>query len=146
MGLQVGLLFYFSINAWLWRWMLNTRGFFFLVFLVWELLSWVAYIYFSLAFYLSVRDNLPKMVSTKNTVGLFIFTIVFFETVVMAVLFWLLYGVLSWVNAPMCHSDFCTGFITGLFLFVNEIALVCVLVTVRARRNLGIGFLDTFNF
>jgi hypothetical protein len=35
MGLQVGLLFYFSINAWLWRWMLNTSGFFFLVFLLW---------------------------------------------------------------------------------------------------------------
>jgi hypothetical protein len=44
-----------------------------------ELFCWAAYIYFSLALYFSIRDNLPKMVSTRNSVGLFIFTIVFFE-------------------------------------------------------------------
>jgi hypothetical protein len=51
--------------------------------------------YFTVALFLSVRDNLPKMVSTKNSVGLFVFTLLFFEFGIMCVLFWFLYFALS---------------------------------------------------
>eukprot|EP00029_Vermamoeba_vermiformis_P002136 TRINITY_DN12523_c0_g1_i1.p1 TRINITY_DN12523_c0_g1~~TRINITY_DN12523_c0_g1_i1.p1 ORF type:complete len:188 (-),score=49.12 TRINITY_DN12523_c0_g1_i1:92-655(-) len=145
MGVQGGGLLIFTLFALLYRWMLNTTGFFFLVNLIWEIVSWVGMIYFTVALFLSVRDNLPKMVSTKNSVGLFVFTLLFFEFGIMCVLFWFLYFALSIAGTPMCRSDFCSGTISGFFIYVNIIAVICIAVVVRARKNLGIGFLDAFN-
>jgi len=84
------------------------------------------------------------MVKTKNSTGLFLYTLLFFEALVMHVLFWILYFVLAVANATLCSGHLCSGVITGLFAFVNVVAGVCIFVLARSRTTLGIAFTDSF--
>ena len=93
---------------------------------------------------LSLRDNLPHMVRTKNAIGLFLFTLLFAEASILCVLFWFLGGALWLANTPLCSSAACGGVVNGLFAYVNILTGLCVGVVVYSKRVLGIGILDAF--
>jgi len=84
------------------------------------------------------------MVSTKNAMGLFLFTLLFFEAAVMTVLFWFLYGALRATDTPLCKSLFCTGLISGMFGWINILTMINIAVVWHSRRNLGISLVDAF--
>jgi len=100
--------------------------------------------YFYVALFLSLKDNIPRMVSLKNSIGLFMFTLLFFEFVVLAFIFWIVYVVLSYFNTPICQSFFCTGLMTGLVAYINLVSAICLLVVIRSWKYLGIAWQDAF--
>mmetsp|Transcript_9293 Transcript_9293/g.10277 ORF Transcript_9293/g.10277 Transcript_9293/m.10277 type:complete len:188 (-) Transcript_9293:76-639(-) len=104
----------------------------------------ICFIYFTTALYLSLRDNLPKMVSKKNSMGLFLFTLLFFEAGVMTLLFWVLYLVLTATDTPLCRSLLCSGILSGVFGWINILTLINIAVLWHSRRNLGISLVDAF--
>eukprot|EP01128_Nolandella_sp_AFSM9_P002544 TRINITY_DN1290_c0_g1_i2.p1 TRINITY_DN1290_c0_g1~~TRINITY_DN1290_c0_g1_i2.p1 ORF type:complete len:165 (-),score=8.29 TRINITY_DN1290_c0_g1_i2:85-579(-) len=141
---QFLLIFVFSMGFFNYSWLLDSEGIFYVFWLVLVLLFLVGLVYYTVAFYLTLRDNIPRMVKTKNTVWLFVFTLVFFEGLVMTGLFWLIYFILSLASTPLCYDPLCYGSVLGVFMWINIITSVCLYVLIRSRRLLGIPILDTF--
>eukprot|EP01130_Rhizamoeba_saxonica_P010605 TRINITY_DN4362_c0_g1_i1.p1 TRINITY_DN4362_c0_g1~~TRINITY_DN4362_c0_g1_i1.p1 ORF type:complete len:182 (+),score=5.62 TRINITY_DN4362_c0_g1_i1:49-594(+) len=142
---QMGMLFVFSIFGCMYNYWWDTEGFFSTAFWgLFSIFSFLSMVYFTVAFYLSIRDNLPRLVKLKHSMGLFLFTLLFFEGLVMCFLFWFLYIVLSFAGTPLCYADFCTGLISGLFYYVNSITIICSIVLYRVRGTLGISISDAF--
>lgn len=106
--------------------------------------SWIGFIYFGAAFYITLKDNLPRMVRDKNNLGLFLFTLLTFESIVMALLFWFLYVLLSFVGTTICGSHFCAGSLTGVVAYINVLAVTCSVVVARSYKLLGIAVSDAF--
>eukprot|EP01124_Arcella_intermedia_P025759 TRINITY_DN4683_c0_g1_i1.p1 TRINITY_DN4683_c0_g1~~TRINITY_DN4683_c0_g1_i1.p1 ORF type:complete len:180 (-),score=21.88 TRINITY_DN4683_c0_g1_i1:71-610(-) len=107
-------------------------------------LLFLALAHYITAFFLSLRDNVPRFVKTKNNVGLFLFTLVFFEASVMAALFWFLYLIFWFSSTTLCAGVLCSGLIGGVFGWVNVLAGVTLVVLLRNKRTLGITLSDAF--
>eukprot|EP01126_Amoeba_proteus_P016199 TRINITY_DN1745_c0_g1_i1.p1 TRINITY_DN1745_c0_g1~~TRINITY_DN1745_c0_g1_i1.p1 ORF type:complete len:174 (-),score=19.40 TRINITY_DN1745_c0_g1_i1:348-869(-) len=108
--------------------------------------SWFGYFYWLLAFYLSIRSNVPKFVSTKNTLGLFFFTLIFFESAVLSCLLWILYFILSFSDINLCSSNShgCQGLILGAFTTLNSFFISLGIVLYNVRNQLGIELSEAF--
>eukprot|EP01120_Amphizonella_sp_Union-15-10_P006498 TRINITY_DN2101_c0_g1_i1.p1 TRINITY_DN2101_c0_g1~~TRINITY_DN2101_c0_g1_i1.p1 ORF type:complete len:188 (-),score=12.17 TRINITY_DN2101_c0_g1_i1:27-590(-) len=143
--LQMVLDGYFCMMSFMTPWLMSGDSYFsqslFFFFCAFNIL---AFIYFTLALYLSLKDNLPRMVSKKNSMGLFLFTLLFFEAGVMTVLFWFLWGVLRATETPLCKSLFCSGLLSGLFAWINVLTFINIAVVWHSRANLGISLADAF--
>jgi hypothetical protein len=63
---------------------LDTSGVSFLFWLLWALALFAGFAFYSGAFYLTLRDNLPRNVKVKSGTWLFLFTLYFFEVAVMS--------------------------------------------------------------
>lgn len=143
--LQFFMLLTFSILSFSYDfWLEQTTGYTFIIFLTLVIVFFLCLIFFVFAFYITVRDNLPRLVKTKNTPGLFAYTLVFFEALVLQILLWILYLVLKISGAKLCTGFLCSGIITGIFIFVNIVAGICEFVLARTRKFFGIGFLESF--
>lgn len=126
-------------------WWLDTSGSVYVLGFFMLLLSWVGWFWWSVAFYLSVRASVPKFVSTKNTLGLFSFTFLVFETYVITLLLWFLYFLLWYTDsARVCAfgSYFCEGLVQGTYVFLNTLAVLVTIVLFNVRKKLGIGIWD----
>lgn len=75
--------------------------------------------------------------------GLFLFTLLFFETAILCFLFWFLAIALWLTSTPLCSGTLCSGLLGGLFAYVNVLSAICAIVVIRARR-MGISLLDAF--
>lgn len=134
------------INAFLYNWWLNTDSsmyYFYFLSVIW---SFVGFFYWMMAFYLSVRSNVPKFVSTKHVTGLFGFTLIFFEALILSLLLWILYIVLSATGTSMCsqYNYGCQGLIRGIFVYLNTLLVLLGVVLWNVRRQLGIELWDAF--
>src|SRR5690348_14721090 len=78
-----------ALNASLSTWWLNTNSSWYYINLIFVVYSYLGYFYWALSFYMSVRANVPKFISTKNVTGLFGFTLVFVEALVLSALVWI---------------------------------------------------------
>lgn len=141
---QFLMILVFSFGFFNYPYLLDSSGIFWMFWFITVLAFFAGLVHYSVAFYLTLRDNIPRMVKTKNTVWLFVFTLVFFEGLVMAGLFWLIYVILWYAQTPLCFQPLCTGSVTGLFMWINIVSAICTIVLVRSRRLLGIPILDTF--
>ena len=156
----------FSFLAMNVRYWLDTEGVMYLFWLLFVLASFVGLVFYHYAFYLTMRDNLPRMVKTKNSVWcaeryrvlvrfvstltisfvarLFLFTLYYFEIAVLAGLFWFLYIVLSLSGTALCRGLLCQGNISAVIFFANSTTAVLTYVLIRSRKLLGIPLLDAF--
>lgn len=145
MGIQLSAIVIFTLFTFLWKYFSeDTSGISYLFAYLWNIMSIMFLIYFSYSFYVSLRFSLPRMVSTKNTIGLFLFAILFFESFVLSILFWILTFILWLSETDLCNSHLCSGLIGSLIALVNLLSVICGIVVVINRKNLGIGFLDSF--
>jgi hypothetical protein len=134
-----------STFAWLWQYNVEeTTGLFKFICYLWNLFWLVASPYFGYAFFLSLKDNIPKMVTTKNAVGLFMFTLLFFESAILCGLFFILGFVLHLTDTELCTSAFCSGMIWALFSNIIALTLISSAVIYHSKVNLGIGVFETF--
>jgi hypothetical protein len=134
------------LNSMLGGWWTNTNSAFYYVSLLIVLLSSIGYFYWTVAFYLSVRANVPKFVSTKHITGLFGFTLIFFEALVLSLLLWIMYIILSVTGTSMCsqYNYGCHGLLRGIFLYLNTLLVLLGIVLWSVRRQLGIELWDAF--
>jgi hypothetical protein len=123
---------------------LESEGLLFFFWLLFTVASWLALFYYHYAFYLTMRDNLPRMVKTKNSVWLFLFTLYYFEIAVLAGLFWFLYLVLNVSGTVLCRGPLCLGNLRALVFFVTSSTVVLTAVLIRSRKVLGIPLIDAF--
>lgn len=103
-------------------------------------------IYYNAAFYLTVRDNLPRVVKTKNTTWTLLFTLFYFEVGVLAVLMWSIFLVttLYGTQGPsFCSTSLCTGAVYGLGLFATSSTTIVTYVLFRTNKYLGISLIDS---
>lgn len=134
-----------STFAWLWTYNVEeTTGLYKLICYLWNFFWLIASPYFGYAFFLSLKDNIPKMVTTKNAVGLFMFTLLFFEAAILCGLFCILGFVLHLSDTELCSSAFCTGMISALFFNIMSLTLISSAVIYHSKFNLGIGVFETF--
>ena len=110
----------------------------------WLVFSWILYLYFLRAFYVTLRDNIPRFVQKKYQPGLFSFTLMFFEVFVMSILFWFLWIILSFTNSRVCWSSLCSGIIIGGFVWVNVMASLGIATILRCKKNFGITIAEAF--
>lgn len=143
--LQLVMFLVASTFAWLWHYNVeDTVGFFRFLCYLWNLLWLVAAPYFGYALFLSLKDNVPKMVTTKNAVGLFMFTLLFFESAILSGLFFILGFVLHLTDTELCSSAFCSGMIWALFFNICALTGISTAVIYHSKVNLGIGVFETF--
>eukprot|EP01126_Amoeba_proteus_P037268 TRINITY_DN3840_c0_g1_i3.p1 TRINITY_DN3840_c0_g1~~TRINITY_DN3840_c0_g1_i3.p1 ORF type:complete len:197 (+),score=10.92 TRINITY_DN3840_c0_g1_i3:102-692(+) len=146
LGLQFVMLIISCFTACLYKfWLFDTQSRFYPFYYYFLIpLSWLGYFYWLLAFYLSVRSNVPKFVSTKNTLGLFFFTLIFFESAVLSFLLWLLYFVFSWNNTTVCppYAFLCQGLMLGSFTILNTLLLSLGVVLMSVKKQLGIELFE----
>lgn len=62
LGVQVLMMFVFTLLAMNYETWLDSDGLMFLFWLLFTLFSWIGVIFYHYAFYLTMRDNLPRMV------------------------------------------------------------------------------------
>lgn len=140
----------FSCSTALYSWWLDTRStLVYIAGLFAILVSCLALMWWSIAFYLSIRAGVPKFVSTKNTLGIFSFTFLVFETFVLTALLWFMYFLYWYTNATkMCahKAYFCEGIVRGAFVFLNTLLIVEGLVLFNMRKTLGIGIMEALGF
>lgn len=122
----------------------DTTGFFRFICYLWNIFWLACTPYFGYAFFLSLKENVPKMVTTKNAVGLFMFTLLFFESAILFGLFFILGFVLHLTDTELCSSAFCHGLIRSLFFNIGALTAISTGVIIHAKRNLGIGVFETF--
>lgn len=133
------------LSAFMCSWWLHKPSVYFINLMI-VLGSFFGYFYWAIGFYLSVRANVPKFVSTKHTTGLFGFTLVFCEALVLSLLLWLLYIVLYFSGTNVCslYNYACQGFFQGLFVYLNTVLVLLGVVLWNVRRQLGIELWDAF--
>jgi len=103
-------------------------------------------IYWTVAFYLSLRDIIPRMVKSKSKFGLFWITLMFFEASVLSIVMWLVALVVYYTDTWVCglYEYACQGLLRGFFTFANVIFALMTIVLLQVKRKLGIGFKDSF--
>lgn len=142
---QMTLFLLGSTFAWLWSYNIeDTHGLYRFVCYLWNFFWLLAAPYFGYAFFLSLKDNIPKMVTTKNAVGLFMFTLLFFESAILSGLFFILGFVLHLTDTELCSSAFCHGMIWSLFFNILSLTIISSGVIYHSKINLGIGVFETF--
>lgn len=122
----------------------ETTGLFRMICYLWNIFWTLCAPYFGYAFFLSLKDNVPKMVTTKNAVGLFMFTLLFFESAILFGLFFILGFVLHLTDTELCSSALCHGLIRSLFFNIGALTCISSGVIWHAKFNLGIGVFETF--
>lgn len=142
--IQALMMFFFSFMAMYYQYWLDSDGVMFLFWLIFTIFSFFMLAFYHIAFYLTMRDNLPRMVKTKNSVWLFLFTLYYFEIAVLAGLFWFLYLILNLSGTALCRGSICAGSISAVILFVNSTTALLTWVLIRSRKLLGIPLLDAF--
>lgn len=143
--LQMTLFLLGSTFVWLWQYNIEeTTGLFRMVCYLWNFFWLLAAPYYGVAFFLSLKDNIPKMVTTKNAVGLFMFTLLFFESAILFGLFFILGFVLHLTDTELCTTAFCHGMIWALFFNIGALCCISSAVIYHSKRNLGIGVFETF--
>jgi hypothetical protein len=134
----------FSFLSMFYPYWLDANGIMYIFWLLFTLASVGGFVYYHIAFYLTMRDNLPRMVKTKNSVWLFLFTLYYFEIAVLAGLFWFLYLILNLSGTALCRGVGCYSSIRAIVLWVNSTTVVLTWVLIRSRRLLGIPLIDAF--
>eukprot|EP01125_Pyxidicula_operculata_P001017 TRINITY_DN108_c3_g1_i3.p1 TRINITY_DN108_c3_g1~~TRINITY_DN108_c3_g1_i3.p1 ORF type:complete len:209 (-),score=10.04 TRINITY_DN108_c3_g1_i3:33-659(-) len=142
--IQFGLLFLFTILVTSTNYWLDTTGFSWIFSIFMVVFFWIVFLYILAAFFISVKDNVPRMVKTKHTIGLFLYTLLFFESLVMSILFWILYAMLWFLNSRLCTGLLCHGLVSGIVIYANILFVICFIVLVRSKRSLGISISDAF--
>jgi len=141
---QFLLLYVFSVLALCYNYWLDTTGYLWVAGMIWSSISFIGLAYFMWGLYRSLRENIPRMVKTKHANGLFIFTLVFFEALVMSTLSWALYLLLLFLDSRLCFGYLCNGILSGCVFFVNLVTIICITVLARSRTKLGISIGDLF--